>query len=106
MIVGFLVFYQGKDAAVKRKWWPWYCVLMGMLIAINVVSTILHTPSPTPGYNQHLEIPATAFLVFMIGFVFFYIKKTKFCDKCGAMVRSREFTTIKFCPKCGAELPA
>ena len=96
-VAGAVVFYGGKDAVIKRKWWPRYCMLSGGLFLAFMALSVLQTPGPNAW-------PSFTVMVLVAGIILFNMKKTKFCDQCGAFVRA-QWETPKFCPKCGAKLP-
>lgn len=100
----YLVFYRGQDAARKRRWWPRFVIAAALVVPAYLAVFILQAQPPKPGYDPHLEFPLIVLLVLTVGFVFLKIKTTRFCDKCGAIVQRRLFTSVDFCPKCGAEL--
>jgi hypothetical protein len=97
-VAGAVVFYRGKDAVIKRKWWPSYCMLMGGSFVAFTALSVLQTPGPNAW-------PSFIMMVLVLAVItLFNMKKTKFCDQCGAVVHAR-WETPEFCPKCRAKLP-
>jgi hypothetical protein len=72
-------------------------MLSGGLFLAFMALSVLQTPGPNAW-------PSFTVMVLVAGIILFNMKKTKFCDQCGAFVRA-QWETPKFCPKCGAELP-
>ena len=101
-IDGFFLFYLGKDVAFKRKWFPRYVILAGVLFVVFATSIMAFSANS-------LEILGMLAFIILITSIISYlnIKMTRFCDKCGAtLVNQNWFVAMKFCPKCGAELNA
>jgi hypothetical protein len=99
---GFVIFFLWRDAAFKRKWFPRYVILAGVLFVFF---------SSTLAVLQSRSFSALALLVIVVPMVvlisYLNIKFTKFCVKCGATVIDHNyFSPMRFCSKCGAELTA
>jgi len=97
---GGLFFHLGKDAALKRRWFPRYAVLAGVLFVLFAsLLTGLSSGSPAGLGSLVFLIPAAAVIAFL------NIKTYKFCDECGATLYNWTwFAPMRFCPKCGAPL--
>lgn len=92
-IVGFLLFYVGKDAAFKRRWYPWFTIFSGIVFGSFAISM-----------DTSLIVPIVPIIALI---TFLNIKFTKFCDRCGVTIgRQGWFTKLVCCPECGAELNA
>jgi fatty acid desaturase len=88
---GALFFYGNRDASLKRKLWPCFIVLVGLLFLGFTWSLLGSIPLP--------------FVVLIPVIMFINIRMTRFCDSCGRTVVSRNlFAPAKFCQGCGAEL--
>ncbi|APW64292.1 zinc ribbon domain-containing protein [Paludisphaera borealis] len=101
-IGGFLVFYLGRDVAFKRKWFPRYILLVGVLFVL-FSTTLMVLSSRSLGALGMLVfvIPATALISYL------NIKFTYFCNQCGATLHNQNWLNpMRFCSKCGAELDA
>jgi hypothetical protein len=99
-IVGFVVFFLGRDTALKRRWFPRFVVLGGVLfVFFSTTGTVLESQSWWSLGILLVVVPAVALISFL------NIKMTKFCDKCGAtLIYSNWFSSMRFCSKCGATL--
>ena len=99
-IVSVYLFWIKKDVALKRKWFPRFVVLAGVLFVL-FSSTIMVLQSRS---FQSLGILAIV-IPFVILASYLNLKFTKFCGKCGATIIDYNwFSPMKFCSKCGAEL--
>ena len=92
-VAGFFLFYVSKNVRFKKRYYPWYAILGGVLfIAFGL------------GMGFTLEmlyfmVPAVALITFL------NIKSTKFCDNCGrTIINQMWFTKVESCAKCGAKL--
>jgi hypothetical protein len=96
-IIGLIVFYLPGDAAVKRKWFPRYAILAGILFVFF---------STTLGFLAMRVLASIGMLVCVIPatvvITCLNIYCTRFCDKCGAV--SQRLSPARFCSKCGAKL--
>jgi hypothetical protein len=99
-VAGFFLFYVGRDVAFKRKWFPRFIVLVGILFVLfSTTLMVLSSRSLGALGILVLVIPATALISYL------NIKFTKFCDKCGVTIYAQNwFVPMRFCSKCGAEL--
>ena len=90
-IGGALFFYGSENAALKRKLYPLFLLLITAVFL---------------GFTFFLQGSLPLFLtvaVVVIGFM--NLRMTRFCDACGRMVVSRAFFVApKFCQGCGAKL--
>jgi hypothetical protein len=99
-ISGFIVFYLRRDVAVKRKWFPRYAILAGVLfVFFSSTLWVLESRSYSELGVFVVVVPMVVIITYM------NIKFTRFCDKCGATVFDYYwFSPMKFCSKCGVEL--
>jgi len=101
-IAGFFLFYRGRDTDFKRKWFPRFVVLVGILF-VGFATTLFYLPTRSTESLRMLffVVPATCVISWL------NIKFTRFCDSCGHMIHNHNwFSPMNFCPKCGAELDA
>lgn len=98
--VAVVLFYFGTDVTLKRRWYPRFVILSGILFGTFASSFfVIKSPSLGGAGILVLVIPVVAFVSYL------NIKLVKFCDKCGAMLYSQNpFASMKFCSRCGAEL--
>ena len=95
-----MVFYLGKNAAFKRRWFPRFSIFAGGLFLAFVTAFI----GVGPGAKGGLLV-LTLMVPMLVLITFLNIKMTKFCDKCGAtLINSNWFVPMRFCSKCGAAL--
>ena len=96
-IVGFIVFSLPGDAAFKRKWFPRYAILAGILFVFF---------SSAIGVLGFGALASLGMLVFVVPaavvFTCLNLAFTRFCDKCGASIF--ELSPTRYCSKCGAKL--
>lgn len=99
-IAGYFLFVRGSDAAFKRKWFPWYIVLVGACFA-GFVLLPEHLTVTEFKADPWLFVPLLA-----IGVICYVnIRVTKFCDHCGSVTfPAGGFTPPKNCSKCGRPL--
>ncbi len=99
-IIGFIVFFLKRDAALKRKWFPRYIVLVGVLLVLfSSAMTVAGSHSFASLWMVVLVVPVVALISYL------NVKFTKFCDKCGATIVDHNwFSPTRFCSKCGAKL--
>jgi hypothetical protein len=92
-LAGFFLFYRGKDAQFKRKYFTWYVILAGVLfISFGLAMGF-------PSEALYFMVPAVALITYL------NIKSTKFCDNCGStIVNQMWLTRAERCAKCGAKL--
>lgn len=99
-IMGIVVFNFGKDPSLKRRWFPRFIILHGVLFVV-FCSTIVAVGSE-PWLALGLLFftgPAIAPICYL------NIKTTRFCDKCGViLIYLNWFSPMRSCSKCGAAL--
>lgn len=92
-IFSYGVFFVGKNAALKRKYWPPFVIVTGALFIAFAYSMGFG------GSSLYVMVPAVALISFL------NIRNTRFCDACGQTVVSQNFLVKQeFCSKCGANL--
>lgn len=94
-VLGLIFFWANRNAALKRKTWPWFVIGMAVIFYL-----FLH---------QRFEHQTTVRPLFFFGLClmsFFQIWRTRFCDSCGKTLfyNHSGFQRQRFCPQCGAEL--
>lgn len=101
-VVGLFLFYLGKDVAFKRRWFPRFIILVGVLfVMFSTTIWCLNARSLAGLSIVFLTVPMT----FLISYL--NIKFTRFCGQCGATLYNQNwFVPMRFCPKCGAGLDA
>jgi hypothetical protein len=100
-IIG-VYFYLSKNVAFKRKWYPRFVILTGVLFVF--FSTTIMAFSVR---SLELLVVVIVMVPFTLLIAYLNIKMTKFCDECGATLLNQNwFVAMRFCPKCGAELDA
>ena len=94
-VAGFFLFYVSKNARFKKKYFPWYAILAGVVfISFGLMIGF-------PSEMLYLMVPAVALITFL------NIKSTKFCENCGrTIINQMWFTKVEYCAKCGAKLNA
>jgi type III secretory pathway component EscS len=102
MVTSVFLFWIKKDVVFKRKWFPRFVILVGVLF-VAFSSTIM--------VLQQRSVHSLKILVVIIPAVilssWLNLKLTKFCGSCGAtIINNVPFSRTRFCPKCGAELAA
>ena len=97
---GFYLFHLGNDAAHKRRWFPRFIVLGGVLFAaFTTILGLLAKRSPE-GLKGLLVVGPAVLIISYLN-----IKSHKFCDGCGATTYNKNlFAPARFCPRCGASL--
>ena len=102
MVASVFLFWINKDVRFKRKWFPRFVILVGVLF-VAFSSTIMMLQQRS---LQSLKIQLVIIPVVIL-FSWLNMKTTKFCGSCGATIISNNpFSRTRFCPKCGAELAA
>ena len=92
-VAGFFLFYVSKNVQFKRRYFPWYVILGGVLFVAFGLGMGL------PPETLYFMVPAVALITFL------NIWSTKFCDNCGRTIINRMwFTRVEYCAKCGAKL--
>ncbi len=101
-IGGYVVFSRGRDVVFKRKWFPRYVIVGGVLFVV-FVSTLMALSA-----RSLAPLGSLAVLVPLVGvFVVLNVVLTRFCGNCGRIVSLWDGPTVaKFCSKCGAKLDA
>lgn len=90
---GFYLFAVNREVGIKRRLFPWFTLLVGILFVLYVIYLGFSLPVLL------FIIPAAVLLTC------FNLLGTKFCDVCGSMVRrNTPFAKIESCPKCGARM--
>lgn len=93
---GFAFFASSRDAALKRRLWPW----ANLLAAASFVALAFWASGPS------VEL-APLLLIGVAGLTAFGFRTAQFCGRCGATVLSANpFARERFCPKCAARLRA
>ena len=92
-VAGFFLFYVSKNVQFKKRFFPWYVILAGVLfISFTLVMGF-------PLGVLYFMVPAVALITFL------NIKSTKFCGNCGrTVINQMWFTKVEYCEKCGAKL--
>lgn len=92
----FAFFATHRDAALKRRLWPWANLLMSVsFVALAVWAS-----------GAWVEL-APLLLVGVAGLTVYGYRTAQFCGRCGATVFSANpFARERFCPKCAARLHA
>jgi len=90
-IGGAIFFYGNRDAALKRKIFPYFLLLIGIAFV---------------GFTFYMQGQVPIFMIVaVVAVLILNFRMTRFCDACGQMVVSRAlFVTPKYCQKCGAKL--
>jgi hypothetical protein len=84
-------FFLSKNAALKRRVWPPFIIVTGLIFGGFVWATSPHVP-----WFFYLAIVAITLL---------NLRAVRFCDACGKTNQSSNpFSSVKFCSKCGAKL--
>ncbi|WP_334078830.1 hypothetical protein [Microbulbifer sp. M83] len=92
-LIGFVMFFLGKDAQLKRKLWKPFVIATGALF-IGFVCFM-----GFGGETLYIMVPATVLITFL------NIRSTKFCDACGKTIINQNFLVEpEFCSKCGEKL--
>lgn len=92
-IISFIVFFLGKNAQLKRKLWPPFVIVGGVLF-IGFAYTMGFR-----GEGIYFLVPVIILTSFL------NIRFTKFCDGCGKIITNKNFLSkIESCPKCGEKL--
>jgi len=92
--VGYWLFHKNRDAAFKRRWWPWF-IIMGDLLVLGIVWR-MHLPMPVYG----IMIPS------VLAVTMANLRNVKFCNACGRtiLMKSTSSGQIAYCPYCGTRL--
>jgi len=77
-VTGVIFFRINKDVAFKRKWFPRFNILLGVLFLIfSNTGMVLASRSLASLRMLVIEVPFVALIAY------FNIRFTKFCDRCG-----------------------
>jgi hypothetical protein len=92
-IAGFWLFYVSRNVAFKRKYFPWYVGLAGVLfVSFGAVMGL-------PFLAVAIMVPFVALITYM------NLRATQFCGACGrTVIQQMPFSRSEFCSKCGAPL--
>jgi hypothetical protein len=94
VVGGFAFFTAHRDAALKRRLWPW-----GNVLAAGSFGALAAWAS-----GAALEI-APLLLVGVVGLGVFAYRTAQFCGRCGATVfNANPFARERFCTRCAARL--
>jgi hypothetical protein len=100
MIGGFVLFYLGGNAEFKRKWFPRYVILGGILFLGFTTAMMARMMNVAELIGMWLFMVPTICLISWLN-----IRMTKFCDGCGKTISNQNwFSRIRFCPNCGSGL--
>lgn len=101
-ITSIFLFYDNKNTVFKRKWFPRFVILVGILFMIFSTASLATSARSLEDWSMlAAEAPIVAIITYL------NIKLTRFCDNCGStLIPQIRWTPIRFCPKCGAELGA
>ena len=92
-IGGFSVFYVGKNAAFKRRYFPWFAGLTGLLF-VGIAAS-----AGVPVVILGILLPFVALITYLS------IRGTQFCSACGKTLSQEiPFSRAEFCSRCGAPL--
>jgi hypothetical protein len=97
LAVSFGVFYFGRNAALKRKWFPPFVMLVGILFVAFVAAINFTARQGQLSWDMIVFAACGSVL-----FTYLNLKLTKFCDHCGVTVVPQMVRLPKFCPRCGA----
>ena len=90
---GFLFFLFSKNAPFKRKYFPWFAGLSGLIFIGIVTATAISLALLA------IMIPLVALITYL------NIRGTQFCGACGrTMIQQMPFSRADFCSRCGAPL--
>lgn len=92
-LAGTAFFFFGKDAALKRRLWPPYLIVTGVLFLVVVWMIDF------PQQAMYVALPAVALITIL------NVKSAQFCDGCGKTLMNQNILSkAEFCSKCGASL--
>lgn len=92
MVASFFLFYVNKNVRFKKKWFPRFVVLIGVLFIAFVVW-------------MGAPLAVLFFMVPVIALTFLNIRMTSFFDNCGRTITNQMFfSKPEYCAKCGAKL--
>ncbi len=92
--LGFYFFFLNKDAAFKRKYFPWFAVSASALFLVFM--WLMGFPPQT----FVLMVPAAVLITVL------NIRGTRFCSSCGRTIFSQgmPWSRPDYCSSCGAKL--
>ncbi|GAB4464268.1 MAG: hypothetical protein OHK0044_01230 [Burkholderiaceae bacterium] len=92
----YAFFAAHRDAALKRRLWPWASLLAAATFAVLAV------------WASGSAVELAPLLLFGVaGLAAFAYRSAQFCGRCGATVfGANPFVRERFCPKCAARLRA
>jgi hypothetical protein len=93
-LTSFLFFQFNRNAALKRRIWPPFIIIIGVIFA----SFVWYTSGGRPEVLVFM-LPAVALISLL------NIRLTRFCQSCGRTIRAQPFSSPgSFCKYCGAKL--
>jgi hypothetical protein len=93
-LASFLFFQFNRNAALKRRVWPPFMIIIGVIFA----AFLWHV---TNGYSEALLFMVPAIVIISI----LNIRLTRFCDACGRTLHAQPFCSRPaFCKYCGTKL--
>ena len=101
-IAGFFLFHLWGNVASKRKWFPRFLILEGVLfVVIATATTVLH-------FRTIESLSVLLFLLPVLALIAYLGKsQSPFCHQCGAVIYDRHWPSrARFCRACGAALGA
>jgi len=98
-LLGTYVFHFSRDAAFKKKWFPPYVILVGVVFGSYVAATsLISAKAGQAWFPLFIFIPGIAAISYL------NIKLTHFCTSCGkTYLHQSLFTAAKNCPYCGGK---
>jgi hypothetical protein len=103
-VVGWIVFYPGKNAEFKRWWLPRYVIGAAILFGCTVMVTVLASRSLWAIIALVICAPG---LIGIVSGQCYDISMSKICDRCGRVnFPYWGFSPATMCMKCGADLDA
>jgi hypothetical protein len=101
-IVGWIVFYRGKNGQLKRWLWPRYLAGAAVLFGFSVLVTVVASRSGWAILCLIIFMPA---LIGLLYFTYYYNSRmVVFCNNCGHFNYPYWFTKSKNCLNCGVSL--
>ena len=101
-VVGWVVFYPGRNVAFKRWLWPRYFLGATVLPALTATAAVFASGSVWGVVVFVLILPAA---VSMLSCMWFCgMKFVRFCHQCGVPAVPRRPEPERFCMRCGADL--
>ncbi|MEA3213537.1 MAG: hypothetical protein QOE70_6594 [Chthoniobacter sp.] len=91
----FLFFHFNRNTALKRKLFPAFVILVGVMFGGFMYYSI----------GRHQPKVLVIFGPALVLITYRNIRQTRFCDSCGkTLYRQPIFSRTQFCPHCGGEL--